>query len=696
MTVLRSREIFPKSSPKTLKKSHAPIIEPSTPAKINEHSNHYTSLSIDLNLSPPDSNAEDLGLGLGLGSSSNQRRSLRIASKPSRTDNVNPNNENPKNADEERRKGSCYGASGYGKADSEDSGNEKGKKKTTRKPNKKARVSKARVSGSFIDCGMGEKEKEGIDGPILVMDSDEEGKDKALGFLEDKGSKEYEKSMTLRSGTRIAKRGIEEIDVLDENDEAVLESEMNPNRSKRRLSKEEKGKAKLDSVDVEFTEENLVEKEDLDWMCFMSEIMTNPHEDVIEETAWEEVRLDASNIKNEDHIERYKKYSLENAKRSASRFAHFKSEGEEEYQQYNSSVPETEMPLAENDQEIEDWPGPFSTAMKIIKDRELGLKVRGMNSTSNLSKSMPGIDWVPSKNHNCILSARVVPSLQDLCINVLYRNAEEISSLEGVPDALRNKLCQLLCDSRKMNCRILELIVGDCPSEIRLKDCSWITEEQLGSILGGCNREHLRVLQLDLCGRCISDYILRDTLARTPNSFPALTTISLRGACSLTDNGLNALITSTPLLRSINLGQCSLLTSTGIKSLVDNLGSDLRELYIDDCQSIDAMRIIPALKKLKHLEVLSVAGIETVCDKFVSELIPVCGPNMKELVFADCRNLTDASLKVVAETCSELRALDLVNLRKLTDSSIQHITNGCRLIKALKLCRNTFRENSLF
>lgn len=56
-----------------------------------------------------------------------------------------------------------------------------------------------------------------------------------------------------------------------------------------------------------------------------------------------------------------------------------------------------------------------------------------------------------------------------------------------------------------------------------------------------------------------------------------------------------------------------------------------------------------------------------------------------------CRKLTDASLKVIAETCSGLCALGLFNLRKLTDSALGYLANGCQEIHTLKLCRNAFR-----
>ena len=144
------------------------------------------------------------------------------------------------------------------------------------------------------------------------------------------------------------------------------------------------------------------------------------------------------------------------------------------------------------------------------------------------------------------------------------------------------------------------------------------------------------MLQLDQCGRCMTDYVLRASFDLLSNGLPALTIVSLKGACRLSDVGLRALVSSAPTLRSINLSQCSLLTSTSIETLAETLGSVLRELYIDDCQGIDAMLILPALLKLECLEALSVAGIQTISDDFIWEFICVHGPMMKELVLADC------------------------------------------------------------
>ncbi|XP_014510705.1 uncharacterized protein LOC106769554 [Vigna radiata var. radiata] len=357
------------------------------------------------------------------------------------------------------------------------------------------------------------------------------------------------------------------------------------------------------------------------------------------------------------------------AKESATHYARFTSEETADERPSSSAAP----------QGIEDSTSPFSISMKAIK--EGAAKKKGRETW--VAKSQKGEKRV------------CVPSLQELCLKILADNADAMVSLEGVPDELRHKLCKLLCDSRKMNSHFLELLLSGSPTEIRLRDCSWLTVEQFAECFRSCDTGRLEVLQLDQCGRCIPDYALFGPLRQSPWWLPRLVNLSLSGACRLSDKGLHVLVSSAPSLRSINLSQCSLLSSVSVNILAHSLGSLLKELYLDDCLTIDAAQIVPALKKLEHLEVLSMAGIQTVSDEFIGDYITARGHNMKELVLKDCRKLTNASIKVIAEHCPKLCALDLMYLDNLTDLSMGYLTNNCRVLHTLKLCRNPFSDEAI-
>ncbi|XP_004513482.3 DNA repair protein rhp7-like [Cicer arietinum] len=388
---------------------------------------------------------------------------------------------------------------------------------------------------------------------------------------------------------------------------------------------------------------------------------------------------DENVVRRNEFMERFRDIARENA----SRFALFT-----DVENDNLS------PVIEQEEnEIEDWPGPFSTAIKIIKDREK----KGIQSQSGSAKKslIDSIKWNPKPNSEKLGGKCSVPSLQELCIRILANNVDAIVSLETVPDDFRHWLSQLLCDSRRINDHFFELLVGGTPTEIRLRDCSWLSEEQFTKCFQMCDTSNLVVLQLDLCGRCLPDYVVVATLAQAPRRLPRLTRLSISGACRLSDVGLRALVSSAPILTSINLSQCSLLTASSIYILAESLKPLLKELYLDHCLGIDAALIVPALIELEHLEVLSVAGLPTVCDTFVKDYIVARGHNMKELTLKDCINLTDASIKVVAEHCPGICVLDLMNVCKLTDLSIGYLTNSCRALHTLKLCRNPFSDEAI-
>ncbi|CAO2188485.1 unnamed protein product [Urochloa humidicola] len=378
----------------------------------------------------------------------------------------------------------------------------------------------------------------------------------------------------------------------------------------------------------------------------------------------------------------------EQAIRLAPKFAFFKADTDE----HSEDDEEEEL---EPGSDPQDWPGPFATAARIYEDREAKLRARELNSSKVDKPANKAIIWSPLKDRKKLMPARVAPSLTSLCLNTLAEHSEGIESLGGIPEELKHKLLKILCHSRKMNTHLLNELLCDTPTELHLSECSWLSDDDFEKTFGKCNTDSLQDLQLDISGRCLPDYILPTTLAKAPNCMPLLTKISLKGNYRLSDNGLDTIISAAPSLSSLNLCECSLLTSSGIVILADKLQSVLRELYIDDCTNVDAMTILPALQKINHLEVLSMSGIQSVCDKFVNELIPVHCSNMKELAFAGCLKLTSSSIKTIGANCPQLTSLDLRNLNRLRDSAMRHLRNGCRLIRKLKLQRNTFSDEAV-
>ncbi|XP_010666291.2 uncharacterized protein LOC104883458 isoform X1 [Beta vulgaris subsp. vulgaris] len=668
MAVLRSRKTPPLSPPSSSKTLEKGFIEPSTPSKTTES-------SLNCDMSSP--NCAELHSNSTTVDVPPRRRSLRLLSKL--------------NSEEtEISRNSCSSLS-----------------------------TKRRRNGSVITsdqiCLQNVEVVNGDDslGSILVEKSSVRVSDCDLMVTETSSDcpnevemKEENGHLSLPSGSKIIKTSLEvdeevkEIDkgkaILIEGDDDIEDggkmaeggSSLNwedeeLESSSRRFTREEKGKG----VVVVESEDDDIDLDDL--VEFAANVDLNGENEM--EDIVNEMDVDVrDNVVIREGIEKLKDRFKNFARRNASRFAHFNPEREGE-NRVEAEV-EGEMPPEEPAENVEDWPGPFSTAMKIIREREKNLNCQ-VRDSSSVKGGFPLVSWTPRKERDLEWRKRVAPSLQSLCLNILAKNVDAITSLKYVPDALRNKLSELLCDSRKMNPHFLNLLLDGSPAELRLADCSWLEERVFEESFEACDIKHLTVLQLDLCGHCLSDSSLHKALV--PKGLPALTTISLKGACRISDGGLAALVSSAPALRSINLSQCSLLTDVGIDSIANSLGSILQELYLDDCDTLDAMCILPTLKRLKYLEVLSLRGIVSVSDKFIRELISTSGQNMKELVLANCVNLTDSSLKLIAEMCSQLHVLDLSCLGKLTDIGMAHLTNGCRTIQELKLCRSPFSDDAI-
>ncbi|KAM3214068.1 hypothetical protein ACQJBY_066472 [Aegilops geniculata] len=436
----------------------------------------------------------------------------------------------------------------------------------------------------------------------------------------------------------------------------------------RKFSRDDKGKGKMVAEEVLLPQK--LSDDDMDW----EPVVLQENQSV-------------SGAADADVEPLWRQAARERAIKLAPKFAFFKADEDV----HSDEDDEEEL---ESAADAQDWPGPYSTALRIMDDRDAKLRARELNPSSKLANDADNVIlWTPLENKKAPL--RPVPSLASLCMQTLASHAEGIESLGGIPEELKHKLLTELCCSRKMNTHLLTEILCDNPVALQLRECSWLNEDDFEAVFGKCMTESLEVLQLDLSGRCMPDYILPTTLAKVPNCMPLLRKISLMGNYRLSDNGLDKLISAAPSLSSLNLSECSLLTSTGIENLANRLQSVLRELYINDCLNVDAMMILPALKKIKQLEVLSMSGIQSVCDKFVNELIPIHGSNIRELAFAGCLKLTSSSIKTIGVNCPQLSSLDIRNLSRLRDSATRHLRDGCRLIKKLKLQKNTFSDEAL-
>lgn len=178
--------------------------------------------------------------------------------------------------------------------------------------------------------------------------------------------------------------------------------------------------------------------------------------------------------------------SLRDRRDTARQFARVRILDEDSGDKDNSSSkkkqPPTPNPL---EQYLGKLPGPFADALKMVRGR--------------VSKQKVVINWKPLENQERSITSAFVPSLLNLSLKALAESAEGIVSLEAVPDSLRGRLANRVCDLGKINANFLKLVVEGCPTAIRLKNCSWMTEEQFQQTIGECETKDLQVIYVCVC-----------------------------------------------------------------------------------------------------------------------------------------------------------------------------------------------------
>ncbi|KAH9321108.1 hypothetical protein KI387_015747, partial [Taxus chinensis] len=381
---------------------------------------------------------------------------------------------------------------------------------------------------------------------------------------------------------------------------------------------------------------------------------------------------------------------LEIARRRAAHFAFFDPKNEQPSTSQERPHPNSE---GRSYEEIGDWPGPFSTARRLVEERAAALAAR-QKKLAESGKSASLIEWVPTREKDFSIQT-VPPPLDELCLNVLCKHVEFIESLEGIPDTTKNKICRAFCASRMVTSQILRLFITGSQTEICVPDCSLVSEADLTELMAQCSTTNLEVLQLGMCGRGLTDGLLRATIACPSVGLPCLSRLSLNGAYRLSDAGLTTLVQAAPLLSSVELSRCSFLSEASINTLANHLAPVIRELRLEECHQLEASKILPALKKMHKLEVLSVAGIPSVTNEFVIEMIAYLCCNLKELSLADCGKLTNGAIEAIGAVCCGLNVLILDNLSLLTDTSLVYLTNGCRSLKTLSLKRCPFSDEAV-
>lgn len=158
-----------------------------------------------------------------------------------------------------------------------------------------------------------------------------------------------------------------------------------------------------------------------------------------------------------------------------------------------------------------DWPGPFSTARKLVRERGAAAAARGEHLPED-SAPRPVVDWTPSRtlDSSALFGRSTIPSLFDMSVRLLVDNAEFVESMEGIPDAVRKRVAAGFCARRKMIPETLSLFFRGSPGEIVLPDCTLVGEAEMTEAMAQTDTQRLEV-NADL-GFCFSVLIFPSLL----------------------------------------------------------------------------------------------------------------------------------------------------------------------------------------
>lgn len=355
-----------------------------------------------------------------------------------------------------------------------------------------------------------------------------------------------------------------------------------------------------------------------------------------------------------------------------------------------------------NDQPQEEWCGPFTIARKMIAEREEAKRLREEGppepnhpldeaiqqlNEEKKRKMHPSLSWKASfkpsssstettyskrqKRYDIISKGRAVPSLFDLCCNLLADNFQYVESLgPAMPSEVRTELANRLVGMNKFDGESFAVVAEDGIESLELVDCSGITEDELSTRLK-CILPSIQYLALGQAGRCFGKKAVATIVRCQPN----LVAFSIGGAYLLADQDANSIVKATAPT-SLEFKACPLLGPKLCESFgaVYSSQRPLVELSLEDLSlsEHDFNTLLTASDGLQHVRNLSLRHLEHLTDSVVDGFIKACSNSLEALDLSMNRNLSDGVLACLrAHETPRLHALSLSGLKFLTANGLE-------------------------
>ncbi|XP_059252962.1 F-box and leucine-rich repeat protein 13 isoform X1 [Mustela nigripes] len=298
----------------------------------------------------------------------------------------------------------------------------------------------------------------------------------------------------------------------------------------------------------------------------------------------------------------------------------------------------------------------------------------------------------------CVLRLKTLRSVS-LCRNLQELNVSDCPTLtdesmryisEGCPGVLYLNLSNTTITNRTM--RILPRYFQNLQN-LSLAYCRKFTDKGLRYLnLGnGCHK----LMYLDLSG-CTQ--ISVQGFRNIANSCTGIMHLTINDMPTLTDNCVKALVEKCPRITSIvfigapHISDCAFKALSTCKlrkirfegnkritdacfKFIDKNYPNINHIYMADCKRI-TNGSLKSLSPLKQLTVLNLANCIRIGDMGLKQFLD--GPvsiRIRELNLSNCIHLSDVSIVKLSERCPNLNYLSLRNCEYLTDLGIEYMVN---------------------
>lgn len=210
---------------------------------------------------------------------------------------------------------------------------------------------------------------------------------------------------------------------------------------------------------------------------------------------------------------------------------------------------------------------------------------------------------------------------------------------------------------------------------------------ELDSLIKDYKATHpnMKTLNLDLAFHGTKGKLLR-SLQRYPEVGEAITALYFEES-TIIDEDIEFLTKNCPNLETLNLKHQKQVTDQSLVYLQNNC-KNLQTLYLSNCSLTfgGLVSFAQNLPKMRHFEFLDSNIDNRISDEEFGTLVKAWP--MLETLFINGNKVTDDGIKVLSESCPNLRMLEMKEATEITDVGLEFLAEKCQHITAFSLSHN--------